>query len=79
MWVLIGLAVTGALGLLAVVSPRWFKLIACQSSSWIDTSKVLAVFDKRVGVDRYVVQYSRLLGLAVTLSVATFALLLSQL
>ena len=78
MWTWVGLGVTGAAGLLAVISPRWFQRVACRSSCWIDTNKALAVFDKRVDIDSYVVPYSRLLGLAVLLAVITLAVLLRR-
>jgi hypothetical protein len=68
LWSTLGLL--GLVGLIAIVSPRGFQKIATRSGQWVDTNKLAEVFDKRVDIDRYVLPFSRLLGVAVILSVA---------
>jgi hypothetical protein len=68
--------IAGALGLVALVSPRWFAAIARAGNHWVDTSKWLAKFDTRVDVDSRLLPYSRHLGAAVIASVAALAFVL---
>lgn len=63
------LTVTGAFGLLAVVSPRLFDSIAARGGTWIDSAKFLAVFDKRIDIDGPLLQHSRVFGVAVVTAV----------
>jgi hypothetical protein len=73
-WLLAGLALFTVVGLLAVVSPRWFAIVATQGNSqWFDTTKLLAPLDKRINIDAYVLRHSRLLGVAVLAAVALVA------
>jgi hypothetical protein len=51
------------------VSPRWFGRVATYTGRWIDSAKALAVFDKKVDVDQYVLRHSRILGTLVVASV----------
>jgi hypothetical protein len=70
------LAIIGVFGLIAVLSPRRFAVLATRSGRWVDTNKIAEVFDKRIDVDRYVLPFSRLLGVAVLVSVAVLAYVL---
>jgi hypothetical protein len=72
-FVLLGLA--GLAGLLAVVSPRTFQKLAGQSGRWVDSSRALECLDRKVDIDAYVLPRSRLLGVAVLVSVAVLAYL----
>ena len=63
------LAAVGAIGVLAIVSPRLFGAISTQGGKWIDSSKFFAIFDKRIDVDGPVLRHSRVLGVAVVASV----------
>jgi hypothetical protein len=74
LWSLLGAA--GVLGLIALVSPRWFAAIARVGNHWVDTSKWLARFDTRVDVDARILPYSRHLGAVVIASVTLLAFVL---
>jgi hypothetical protein len=76
MWAL--LSVVGGIGLLAIISPSSFSALTTRSNLWIDTNKLVAALDKRVDVDRYILPFSRALGLAVVLAVAVIAILFSR-
>jgi hypothetical protein len=67
------LAFLGLIGLIAIVSPRRFEKLATRSGKWVDTNKLAEVLDKRVDIDHYVLPFSRLLGVAVILSVAVLS------
>jgi hypothetical protein len=67
------LGLIGLLGMVAVVRPRLFHVISRRSNQWIDTSKALAPLDKQFDIDRYVLPYSRLMGMAVLIAVAILA------
>ncbi|MBX3414437.1 MAG: hypothetical protein KF708_17255 [Pirellulales bacterium] len=69
------LAFAGALGLLAVVSPRLFQKLAGQTDRWVDSSRALECLDRRVDIDAYILPRSRLLGVAVLASVAVLSYL----
>jgi hypothetical protein len=75
-WVVLGIA--GALGLLAVVSPRRFSSVAVRSGQWVDSNKVLSTLDKRVDIDAYVLPFSRALGVAILAAVALAGWVISQ-
>jgi hypothetical protein len=64
LWI-VGFCLCGALGLMAVAAPRAFQRLAQRSSKWVDSEKLLAVLDKRVDIDAYVLRYTRLFGAAV--------------
>jgi len=74
-WLAVGLV--GCVGILAVVKPSLFAVVAQRSSHWVDSNKVLAQLDRRVDVDKYVLPYSRVLGVAVLIAVVLMARLLS--
>jgi hypothetical protein len=67
------LALLGLVGLIAVISPNRFQKLAKRGGQWVDTNKLAEVLDKRVDIDRYVLPFSRLLGVAVILSVAVLS------
>jgi len=67
-WFLLG--VIGAVGILAMLSPKRFSMLASRGGQWVDSSKLLAQLDKRVDIDAYVLPYSRLLGVAVLAATA---------
>jgi hypothetical protein len=71
LWTTLG--ILGLIGLIAIVSPSRFQKIATRSGHWVDTNKLAEVLDKRVDIDRYVLPFSRLLGVAVILSVAVLS------
>ena len=62
------LAGIAMLGLLAVLSPKWFAQLANRSSRWVDTSRYLRRLDEPVDVDKHVLRYSRIFGAAVIMS-----------
>ena len=75
-WVALGfVALTGTV---AVVSPKRFAALATRSNTWVDTNKLLEVFDRRVDVDHLVLPFSRVLGLAVLFAVGLLAFLYWQ-
>ncbi|HZZ28265.1 MAG TPA: hypothetical protein VFE46_09720 [Pirellulales bacterium] len=71
LWTTIG--IIGMLGLIAVISPAFFAKVATRSARWVDTRKFTDALDKRIDIDRYVLPFSRLLGVAVLLAVAVLA------
>lgn len=64
------LGVVALLGLLALFSPQRFAQLANRSSRWVDTSQYLRRLDEPVNVDKHVLRYSRLFGVAVIMSAA---------
>ncbi len=75
-WLAIGLLT--AVALLAIVSPKRFASLSTRGNRWIDTEKLLQPLDARIDVDRYVLPFSRLRGLAVLASVAMLAALFAK-
>ena len=69
------LVLSGILGILAMVSPKFFQALATRSTRWIDTERYLAVLDRRVDVDAYVLQHCRVLGALVMVSVSVLGYL----
>lgn len=63
------LFLSGILGLLAIVSPRCFVRTAAACSRWVDSERLLRVFDRRIDVDHWMLPHSRALGALVVLSV----------
>jgi hypothetical protein len=72
-WTLLGIFST--IGLVAVVSPRCFSALTNRSSTWVDTNKLLATLDTRVDIDKYVLPFSRVLGVSVLVAVGIIAFL----
>jgi hypothetical protein len=63
MWFL--LASCLVLGLIAVVSPDRFRVIATGGARWVDTNRLLQKLDAPVNIDQPVLRHARLFGLAV--------------
>ena len=57
-----GFCLCGLLGSIAVAMPGVFQRLARQSSQWVDAERLLAVLDKRVDIDTYILRYTRLFG-----------------
>jgi hypothetical protein len=72
-WVILG--AVGALGLLAVVSPRTFSVVAGRSIRE-DTQEIFSLLDKDFNLDRNVLPHYRPLGAAVLAAVALIAALI---
>ena len=60
-----GLAILGAIGLLALTSPNRFRKLCTRSDRWIDTDKLLEPLNRRVDLDEHILPFSRILGGAV--------------
>jgi hypothetical protein len=76
LWSTLGLL--GLVGVIAVVSPSRFARLATRSGRWVDTNKIVAVLDKRVDIDHYILPFSRLLGVAVLASVAVLIYVMAR-
>ena len=63
------LAAAAVTGFVALVNPKLFQALVSHGGRWIDTSRFLAILDKRFDVDRWVLPYSRVLGAMVLLAV----------
>ncbi|MBI3836784.1 MAG: hypothetical protein HY288_02470 [Planctomycetia bacterium] len=72
------LGIVGAVGLLALLSPRRFSSLATRGGQWVDSNKVLTQFDKRVDIDAYVMPFSRSLGVAVLAAVVLVGYMISR-
>ncbi len=59
------LTLVGSVGLLAVLSPDRFSKLSEEGAKWIDTNKLVTLLDKPIDVDRHVLRYSRVFGVAV--------------
>lgn len=59
-WSLIGIA--AVFGALAVFFPEHFRRWALLAGTWIDTSRLWAVFDRRIEVDSLFLRYPRAFG-----------------
>lgn len=70
-WALLG--IFAAAGLLALIAPRRFAALTQSSNQWVDTNKILATFDKRFDIDKFILPHARFLGFVVLLGVATLA------
>ncbi len=66
------------LGVLALVSPKAFALLAAKGNHWIDTRKLLHIpdnklfhtTDKWVETDQFTIRYSRLTGIVMLVAAA---------
>ena len=71
-------ATSALLGVLALVSPKAFTLLAVKGNRWIDTSKLFHVpdnklfrtVDKWVETDQFTLRYSRLTGIVMIVAAA---------
>lgn len=69
------LVTLAGIGLMALISPKKFAALSTRGNKWIDTEKLLQPLDKTVDVDKYVLPFSRWLGLAVLSAVVMLAAL----
>lgn len=67
------LTIIGLVGLMAVLSPTRFNILATRGATWVDTSKLTTALDRRIDVDRFVLPFSRILGVAVLAAVGVLA------
>jgi hypothetical protein len=67
------LSLAGIVGLLAIFRPQTFVRTAAACSRWVDSERLLRIFDKRFDVDRWFLPHCRLLGLLVVLSISLLA------
>ena len=64
------LGLSGVSGLLALLSPRHFQILAAWSARWVDGQHYLAVLDRRFDIDALVLRHCRVLGALVIFSVS---------
>ena len=77
-WIALPLLVAVAmLGLLALVSPLRFAQFSQSSSKWVDTAKFFEKFDKPINIDRHILRYSRIFGVAIMVACAVLGYVLS--
>ena len=69
-------AAGASLGVLALVSPKTFSSVALYSSQWVDSNRVVALLDRRIDIDRFVLGHSRIFGTLVLVAVAVLVALL---
>jgi hypothetical protein len=72
----IALAVVGLCGVIALVSPRSFAVLAGRGNRWIDTASLLAKLETRVEVDARVLPFSRILGATTIIAVVFLSFVL---
>ncbi len=70
-WILLGMVAT--MGLIALVRPKLFALLADRSSKWVDTSKVAEMLEKPHNIDDFIFRYCRTFGVAVIVSAVFLA------
>ena len=78
------IAASALIGLLALVSPRAFALVTAKGNRWIDTwrffrlldVKLFRKLDKWIDVDHYATGHSRLAGLALLVAAVTLGSIL---
>lgn len=70
------LGFSGAVGLLALVSPKMFAVVAETGGLWVASSKTLTVLDSPIDIDKFVIRNSRQFG-ALVLMVVCYLLLFS--
>ena len=70
------LVFSAALGVVAVISPRFFAKLATKSGRWVDSARYLAALDKKIDLDRLVLPHSRLFGALVLISVSILAFMI---
>ncbi len=64
-----GLAIVAGLGILAVVSPRYFAVLAQRGGTWVDTNRMLEKFERRIDIDHYAIRHSRVFGVVIIVAV----------
>lgn len=68
-------AVLAVLGTTASIWPTCFRRLAAWGNTWIDTSRFVAVLDRRVDIDSFATRHSRTFGLCVLASILAMAAL----
>jgi hypothetical protein len=63
------------LGIVAMVSPQTFRLLAENGGKWIDTNKWVQSLDQPIPLDSYVLRYCRFFGAIVLAAVLILAYL----
>ena len=77
---LVFVSLSAAVGLLAIISPRGFAVVASTGDRWIDTWRyfrplsfsAIRRLDRWIDVDAYALRHSRLVGLAILTGAAVF-------
>ncbi len=67
------LGLCGIVGLVAVVSPKTFALVAETGGIWVTKPKSTTFFESRIDIDQFVIRHSRQFGSMVTLGVVYLA------
>jgi uncharacterized membrane protein len=62
----------GSFAVWAICWPQRFSSLAQSSSSWVDSSKALAVLDRRVEVDHFILRNSRTFGVVLLVGLALY-------
>ena len=62
----------GASGTWAILWPQRFARAAQFSSSWVDSAKLLAVLDRRIELDAFVLRNTRAFGVLLLAGLATY-------
>ena len=62
----------GSFAIWAIFWPQRFAQIAQVSSSWVDSTKLLAVLDRRIEIDQFVLRYTRAFGVALLSGLALY-------
>ena len=68
------LGLCGIVGLVAVVSPKTFALVAETGGLWVTKPKSSALFESPIDIDQFVIRHSRQFGSMVTMVVVYLAL-----
>ena len=76
-WIVLpSLALVGATGVLAMISPRLFSRVARSSSLWVDFDGLVNRMQRRIDIDHQVLKYCRLFGMVVLAAVGALAIVL---
>ena len=68
------LGLCGVVGLLAVISPKMFALVAETGGLWIAKPKSVSLFETSIDIDQFVIRHSRQFGIVVIMVVVFLAL-----
>jgi hypothetical protein len=72
-WSIVG--TLAVIGTIAVICPKCFRSLAAWGNTWIDTSRMISVLDRRIDIDDFVLRHSRAFGIFVLASIAAMAAL----
>ena len=67
------MALSGLIGLIAVLSPKHFRFIATFSGRWVSTDRFLRWIDTRVDIDHWFLGHSRLFGAVLLVAIGVVA------